>query len=486
MFKRSIFTHITPLPPYVPRDAVVEILHNHSEMIELNPLVTGHRRCEHAPAVAQPDEVDAAWYEITDKISYLPGGLLSGKVSYYGCFHDLPRGLQTHIHAPAGLEIRGKWRVCGNMPGEPRDPVELGMEKLRIPREGLYLREDVDLRCSLVLLGIVKKNIKKSHAGLVERLLAKTRHLAGSHLAASHRVASHLAASHLAGARSSYLTDSPTSSPTAESTHAFVQQQNLLQQPASDSRPVSLYSSGHSSSNNAGEPDQAKNGNYPFTRHRSWTSSPRPPPSPTYPESVLSLYNNNNDNGGNRGNRSPHGSVHLSETSSQRHCSHSFSYSQNHSQSHTQQYRHYSQQYYPPFGYYQQQHPHSPHEYRYSQQYQYPYQYPYQHQQQHQYQNSSSPGSQVLARPGLTELPPGPDLDVNLSERDGEEQRRQSRITPVRSDQKDQQQQQQQKEEGNHHNNSHIQDRIQSQTQNVTLNLNLHPHRHHPRLQELE
>ncbi|KAL1984389.1 hypothetical protein VTN96DRAFT_9168 [Rasamsonia emersonii] len=246
MFKRSVFTHITPLPSYVPRDVVVDILHSHGEMIELNPLVTSHRRCDPPPALALPDELEAAWYEITDRISYLPGGLLSGSVTYYGCFHDLPRGLQTHVHAPAGLEIRAKWQVCGNMPGEPRAPVELGMEKLRIPKEGLYLREDVDLRCSLVLLGMVKKNLKKSHAGLVERLLERTRHLAD---ARSH-----------------------------DSTSAY------LQQSGSDSRPASLYSS-HSSSNTG---DDRKHGNYTFTRHDSW-----PGQRPASPDSVRSWYNNN-------------------------------------------------------------------------------------------------------------------------------------------------------------------------------------------------
>ncbi|KAL2009419.1 hypothetical protein VTN00DRAFT_5226 [Thermoascus crustaceus] len=170
MSKRSVFTTVTPLPHYITRETVVETLHNHSEMIELNPLVIHHARCK-PPPVAPPDEFHCIWYELTDKISYLPGGVLTGNVNYKACFYDLPRGLQTHVYASAGLDIRDKWSVCGNMPGEPREPVELGL--VDAPREGLYLREDVDMRCNIVMTNFVKKTLKRAHAVLVERLIMK-------------------------------------------------------------------------------------------------------------------------------------------------------------------------------------------------------------------------------------------------------------------------------------------------------------------------
>ncbi|KAL1846832.1 hypothetical protein Plec18170_008974 [Paecilomyces lecythidis] len=170
MSKRSVFTTVTPLPPYITRDTVVETLHNHSEMIELNPLVIKHGRCK-PPPVATADEFHCIWYELTDRISYLPGGMVTGKVSYKACFYDLPRGLQTHVYAPAGLDIKEKWSVCGNMPGEPREPVELGLANA--PREGLYLREDVDMRCNIVMTNFVKRTLKKAHQVLVDRLVVK-------------------------------------------------------------------------------------------------------------------------------------------------------------------------------------------------------------------------------------------------------------------------------------------------------------------------
>ncbi|PGG98781.1 hypothetical protein GX51_06641 [Blastomyces parvus] len=177
MFKRVIFTTVTPLPPHIPRSIVIETLHAHSEMIELNPLVIRHQRCK-APPNAPPDEFHCIWYELTDKIHYLPGGMIRSNVTYKACFHDLPLGLQTHIYAPTGLDIRNRWTVGGNMPGEPREPVELGLTN--VPREGLFLREDVDMRCNIFAASFVKKTLKEAHAVLVERLIMKADLLKGT------------------------------------------------------------------------------------------------------------------------------------------------------------------------------------------------------------------------------------------------------------------------------------------------------------------
>ncbi|KFY08367.1 hypothetical protein V492_06288 [Pseudogymnoascus sp. VKM F-4246] len=169
MSKRSVFTTITPLPPAVTRQHVLDTFHNHVEMIDLNPLVE-ERHLIKPPAKATPEEFHCIWYEVTDRVQYLPGGVYSGKVSYPVCFHDLPNGIQTHCYAPMGLEIKGKWSLGGSLPGEPREPVEMG---LNVPMVGLYVREDVDMKCNIMLTNFVKKTFKKSHAELVARLSIK-------------------------------------------------------------------------------------------------------------------------------------------------------------------------------------------------------------------------------------------------------------------------------------------------------------------------
>ena len=123
-----------------------------------------------SPATASPEEYHCQWYQLTDRVQYLPGGLYSGKVTYNVCFHDLANGLQTHCFAPAGLDIKGKWTVGGSMADEPTEPSELG---LGMPKHGLWLREDVDMKCNVLMIGFVKKTLKKSHATLVARLVQK-------------------------------------------------------------------------------------------------------------------------------------------------------------------------------------------------------------------------------------------------------------------------------------------------------------------------
>ncbi|OKL62872.1 hypothetical protein UA08_01836 [Talaromyces atroroseus] len=177
MNRHSTVTHITPLPSsHVSRESVLALLHDHSAIITLNPLVTHHARCA-PPSHALPDELDSAWYEITDRIEYVPGTGLTVDVTYTACMHDIPNGLQTHVHAPAGLEMRGKWQLLGWLPGEERSAFEIGAEQHQIPKEGLYLREDCEMKCNVLLTPFVKRNIQKSHKLLVEKLVERAGHL---------------------------------------------------------------------------------------------------------------------------------------------------------------------------------------------------------------------------------------------------------------------------------------------------------------------
>ena len=126
---KTQYTTYTPLPSGVPRLLAIDMLHSHGEIIELNPLVLEHHPVK-APKNAAPDEFFAVWHEITERIQYVPGmgKMGSGKISFKGVFHDMPWGLQTHIYAPAGVEMRNKYQIKGNQPGEPLEralPTEL-------------------------------------------------------------------------------------------------------------------------------------------------------------------------------------------------------------------------------------------------------------------------------------------------------------------------------------------------------------------------
>ncbi|KAH9883072.1 hypothetical protein J1614_000440, partial [Plenodomus biglobosus] len=169
MPKTAVFTTITPLPAGITRKSVLDMYRDHLTMIDLNPLVVERFACR-PPSYAPTDEYWSTWYTIKDKVSYLPGGLAQGSVSYHACFNDCKDGLETHVYAPLGLEIRGKWSVGGRLPGEPKPPAEPG---LNTPRHGLYIREDVKMTCSSLLLAFVRKTFKDSHSRLVEKLVER-------------------------------------------------------------------------------------------------------------------------------------------------------------------------------------------------------------------------------------------------------------------------------------------------------------------------
>lgn len=181
MSKRTTFTTVSPLPPDIPRQVVLDFLHNHQEMIDLNPLVI-ERHPIAVPGHAPPEETRCVWWSLTDKISYMPG--VKGDLTYLAAFQDLHDGIRTHCYAPMGTHIRERWSLGGTLPGEPPAPVELG---LGVPSQGLYLREDVEVRCNFLMAGFVKKTILKAHGVLVEKLTSKARAAMAEHPGGAYR-----------------------------------------------------------------------------------------------------------------------------------------------------------------------------------------------------------------------------------------------------------------------------------------------------------
>jgi hypothetical protein len=171
MKKKSVYTNITPIPSHIPRQLAIDMLHSHREIIELNPLVIGVNAIK-APQTAPADEFFSTWYEIHERIQYVPGigKAGSGKISFKGCFHDMPWGLQTHVYAPMGVDLRNKWQIRGNQPGEPPESRELGSGA---PAEGLYLREDIEIKCNPAMISFVKKEMKAASKTMVDRLVKK-------------------------------------------------------------------------------------------------------------------------------------------------------------------------------------------------------------------------------------------------------------------------------------------------------------------------
>ncbi|KAE8151986.1 hypothetical protein BDV25DRAFT_151895 [Aspergillus avenaceus] len=153
MTQQSCFSTTSPLPTSIAQEKIIQILHSHAEMIHLNPMVVGFQKCN-TPACAPQHEHDFAWYEITDRVSFLPFGVFSGKITYHAGFHDLPTGLETHVYAPMGLDTKTTWTVNGHI-------------------DALYLKEDVDMRCHFLMTNFVKNSMKQAHEPLTARLISE-------------------------------------------------------------------------------------------------------------------------------------------------------------------------------------------------------------------------------------------------------------------------------------------------------------------------
>ncbi|KAM4055856.1 hypothetical protein HRG_002783 [Hirsutella rhossiliensis] len=174
--KKEAYTVVTPIPGFIPRQLAIDILHAHSEVIMLNPLVLSHRPIP-APRTAAADEFYSTWYEIVERIQYVPGigRAGSGQITFCGCFHDLPWGLQTHVHAPLNIDLRHRYRVAGNQPGVegPDEQRELGLEELGAPRDGLYLREDIEIKCNIAMVSFVKAQLRAASRQMLDRFIKK-------------------------------------------------------------------------------------------------------------------------------------------------------------------------------------------------------------------------------------------------------------------------------------------------------------------------
>ncbi|KAJ5960445.1 uncharacterized protein N7479_007595 [Penicillium vulpinum] len=172
MRRKEVYTNITPIPSSVPRQLALDILHSHSEIITLNPLVLTHQPIR-APRDAVADEYYSTWYEITERVQYVPGlgKMGSGKISFNGCFHNVAWGLETHMYAPMGIDLKSKWRIAGNQRDEPPELQKRFADGA--PQTGLYLREDIEIECNRTLSSFVKTQLKAASKVLVDRLIKK-------------------------------------------------------------------------------------------------------------------------------------------------------------------------------------------------------------------------------------------------------------------------------------------------------------------------
>jgi hypothetical protein len=180
--KTEAYTVITPIPGFIPRRLAIDILHSHSEIITLNPLVLSHKAIP-TPANAAADEYQSTWYEITERLQVVPGiGRVGSKqIVFNVCFQNTDWGTKSHAYAPLNIDMRIKYRVAGNQPGIEPPAVNPesgggaggGGGRFHVPTDGLYLREDIEIRCNISLVSMVKSGLKAASKEMIHRFIHK-------------------------------------------------------------------------------------------------------------------------------------------------------------------------------------------------------------------------------------------------------------------------------------------------------------------------
>ena len=140
-----------PLPLSVSTSRAISLLHEHSNIITLSPLVIEH----HALSVSHGSSAGlSTTYSITDHIDYLPCGLFARNVTVTAEFSNQSDGTTTIRHAPLGFIIKERWSVQDSLEDLPKQPSK-------------ELVLTIELVASKLILPLFKNMMEKNHNGYI-------------------------------------------------------------------------------------------------------------------------------------------------------------------------------------------------------------------------------------------------------------------------------------------------------------------------------
>ncbi len=173
--RKESFTVETPIPRFVPRQLAIDSLHAHDEVITLNPLVLSHQHIP-APRTATTDEYFNDWYEIVQRIQYVPaiGKPGSGKITFRGCFHNMPWGLQTHVYAPMDIDLRNEYYITeARQATQQFVTQESPVQAVDTPNDALHLCNNIQVQCNIAMMSFVKAQLTAANKEMVQRIVKK-------------------------------------------------------------------------------------------------------------------------------------------------------------------------------------------------------------------------------------------------------------------------------------------------------------------------
>ncbi|QUC17801.1 uncharacterized protein UV8b_02042 [Ustilaginoidea virens] len=159
--------HVTALPENLNPAKGIQLLHDHSLVIQSNPLMTKYeaisRPTEHQPKLPEGRGLDGAGspkhYRVTDKVHTLPAGLWDSDVVSTYEFFNLENGVFVRIRSPLDTTMETVWSV-----------------QERAEADGHELVEEVVVKCSRLILGAVKSLCESGWRSMHEKMVQMMQH----------------------------------------------------------------------------------------------------------------------------------------------------------------------------------------------------------------------------------------------------------------------------------------------------------------------
>ncbi|PNY26584.1 Uncharacterized protein TCAP_03489 [Tolypocladium capitatum] len=157
--------HVTPMPAGIAPEKGVELLQDHELFIQCDPHMVKYEPTDTAwgPEPTLPDgrgvKAVAApkCYQVTDKVHALPAGLWDSDVVSTYEFINIERGVFVRVRSPLNTSMETVWEIRESASEDG----------------GWELVEDVVIKCSRFLVGIVKNTCETGWKGIHEKMVGK-------------------------------------------------------------------------------------------------------------------------------------------------------------------------------------------------------------------------------------------------------------------------------------------------------------------------
>ncbi|KAH6898412.1 hypothetical protein B0T10DRAFT_472560 [Thelonectria olida] len=159
--------HVTPIPAGVPASKAVQMLHDHEFFLHCDPHMVNFTKLVDPKEASAPPPEDRevhpisppVVFSVTDRVHTLPAGLWDSDVVSTYEFFDLEDGLFVRLQSPLSVVMETVWYVRESEDGS------------------LWLVEDVIIKCSRLLIGVVKGTCESGWKDIHKKMVEKIKEL---------------------------------------------------------------------------------------------------------------------------------------------------------------------------------------------------------------------------------------------------------------------------------------------------------------------